>query len=117
MFSPRGNVTRRWKGYDPSSCAISAFEAGRLIGAANYVRSSDQAEVADVAIALAHKDHLRGVATPMLRRLGEAARSNGIRYFVADILAENHPMLKVTRDAGWPTSRPAATPFCVSAWI
>ena len=55
MFSPRGDVTRRWKGYDPSSYAISAFEAGRLIGVADSVRSSDPAEVADVAIAAAQR--------------------------------------------------------------
>ena len=51
---------------------------------------------------VAHQDHLRGVATAMLRHLAEAARRSGIRYFVADVLAENHAMLKVVRDAGWP---------------
>jgi L-amino acid N-acyltransferase YncA len=54
---------------------------------------------------VAHNDHLRGVATAMLRHLGEAARRNGIRYFVADILAENQAMLNVVRDAGWPYER------------
>jgi RimJ/RimL family protein N-acetyltransferase len=88
----------------PINYAIGAFEAGRLIGVANYVRSNNP-EVADVAIAVAHKDHLRGVATAMLRHLGKAARSNGIRYFVADILAENHAMLNAVRDAGWPYER------------
>jgi hypothetical protein len=41
----------------------------------------------------------------MLRHLGEVARSNGIRYFVADILAENHAMLNVVSDADWPYER------------
>ena len=60
----------------PTNYAIGAFEAGRLIGVANYVRSNDP-EVGDVAIAVAHKDHLRGVATAMLRHLGEVAREGG----------------------------------------
>ena len=89
---------------NPTNYAIGAFEAGRLIGVANYIRSNDP-EVADVAIAVAHEDHLRGVATAMLRHLGEVARSNGIRYFVADILAENHALLNVLRDADWPYER------------
>ena len=38
----------------------------------------------------------------MLGHLGKTARGNGIRYLVADILADNHAMLDVVRDAGWP---------------
>jgi GNAT superfamily N-acetyltransferase len=81
-------------------CALGAFEADGLIGVANYVLSREPG-VAEVAVAVAHQDHLRGVATALLRQLGKIARSKGIRFFVADVLAENVPMLKVLSDAGW----------------
>jgi hypothetical protein len=62
----------------PTNYAIGAFEVGRLIGVANYVRTNDP-DVAEVAMTVAHQDHLRGAATAMLRRLGKAERGNGIR--------------------------------------
>jgi len=88
----------------PTNYAVGTFEAGRLIGVANYIRTNDP-EVAEVAVAVAHKDHLRGVATAMLCHLGEAARRNGIRYFIADVLAENQALLDAMRDADVPYER------------
>jgi RimJ/RimL family protein N-acetyltransferase len=81
-------------------CALGAFDSDGLIGVANYVLSGEPG-VAEVAVAVAHEDHLRGVATTLLRRLGKIALSNGIHFFVADVLAENVSMLKVLSDAGW----------------
>ena len=85
---------------DGSHCALGAFDSGRLIGVANYVVPNQQ-DLAEVAVAVAHKDHLRGVATALLRRLADIALSNGIHRFTADVLAENAAMLKVLSDAGW----------------
>jgi L-amino acid N-acyltransferase YncA len=62
---------------------------------------STEPGVAEVAVAVAHEDHLRGVATSLLRRLGEIARNNGIHSLTADVLAENVAMLRVLSDAGW----------------
>lgn len=58
---------------DARHCGLGAFESGRLIGVANYV-VADKPEVAEVAVAVAHPDHLRGVATTLLQRLGAIAR-------------------------------------------
>lgn len=80
--------------------ALGAFDSGQLIGVANYV-VTDQPDVAEVAVAVAHKDHLRGVATALLKHLAEVALGNGINTFVADVLASNTAMLKVLSDAGW----------------
>ena len=55
---------------------------------------------------VAHNEHLRGVGTALLRRLGEIAKENGLHYLVADVLAENYLMLRVMADAGWPCTRP-----------
>jgi GNAT superfamily N-acetyltransferase len=81
--------------------ALGAFDGDRLIGVANYTASEDPRE-AEIAIVVAHEDHLRGVGTALLRRLAQIARTHGIRRFVADILANNHLMLKVVSDFGWP---------------
>jgi GNAT superfamily N-acetyltransferase len=85
---------------DQRHCALGAFESGHLIGVANYVVPND-GDVAEVAVAVAHEDHLRGVATALLRRLAEIAPGNGIKAFTADVLAENSAMLKVLSDAPW----------------
>jgi RimJ/RimL family protein N-acetyltransferase len=85
---------------NPNQWALGAFESGRLIGVANYV-VSDNPGVAEVAVAVAHEDHLRGVATALLRSLAKVALDNGIHCFTADVLAENSAMLKVLFDAGW----------------
>ncbi|HUO36976.1 MAG TPA: GNAT family N-acetyltransferase [Mycobacterium sp.] len=84
--------------------AVGAFQNGQLIGVASYVASDDPGE-AEMAVAVAHRDHLRGVATVLLRNLAEAARRRGIRYFTAYVLAENTLMLKVLRDIGWPSTK------------
>lgn len=84
--------------------AIGAFGSGRLLGVANY-NACHQPGYAEVAVAVAHAEHLRGVGTALLRRLGEIAKVNGFHHFVAEVLAENHLMLRVLSDGGWPCTR------------
>jgi len=83
--------------------ALGAFESGELIGVANYVVCHED-ETAEVALVVAHNDHLRGAGTALLRRLSHIARSNAIQHFVADVLVENRLMRNVLRDAGWHTT-------------
>ncbi len=91
--------------------ALGAFDGRRLIGVANYAISND-ATVADIAILIAHEDHLCGVGTALLRRLAEVAETYGISRFVADILADNRLMFKVMSDLGWPCERLSYGPVC-----
>ncbi|ORB16882.1 hypothetical protein BST37_06170 [Mycobacterium noviomagense] len=79
--------------------ALGAFESGNLIGVANYVVCAKPA-TAEVAVVVAHADHLRGVGTALLRRLAKVACASGIRHFVADVMTTNHLMFRVFRDAG-----------------
>jgi GNAT superfamily N-acetyltransferase len=79
--------------------ALGAFESGTLIGVANYAVCGKPA-TADIAVVVAHKDHLRGVGTALVTRLAQIARDNGIQHFVADVLATNHLMFKLLHDAG-----------------
>ena len=80
--------------------ALGAFDSGALVGVANYFTCKPP-DYAEVAVVVAHNEHLRGVGTALLRQLGLVARQNGLHHFVADILAENYPMLQVMSDAGW----------------
>lgn len=82
--------------------ALGAFDADRLIGVAHYVAVGDDPSVAEVAIVVAHEDHSVGVGTALLKRLAPIARAHGIGRFVADVLGENHLMLTVFFDLGWP---------------
>lgn len=81
--------------------ALGAFDAGRLIGVAHCVVVDDPT-VAEVAVVVAHQDHSVGVGTALLRHLAPIARAHGVRRFVADVLGENHLMLTVFFDLGWP---------------
>lgn len=85
-------------------CSVGAFSSGRLLGVANYV-VCQQPGSAEVSVVVAHAEHLRGVGTALLRRLGEIARENGLRHLVAEVLWENQHMLRVLADAGWPCTR------------
>jgi GNAT superfamily N-acetyltransferase len=84
--------------------ALGAFIADRLIGVANY-SVSDDPSVAEFALVVAHEDHLCGVGTALLKNLLQIARNSGIRRLVADIMAENHLMLKVLSECGLPLRR------------
>ncbi|MGB8390029.1 N-acetyltransferase family protein [Mycobacterium sp.] len=81
--------------------ALGAFDADRLIGVAHYAVAGDP-RVAEVAIVVTHEDHSLGVGTALLKHLAPIARAHGIERFVADVLGENHLMLTVFFDLGWP---------------
>lgn len=84
--------------------AMGVFEAGDVIGVANYILTSTP-DSAEIAVVVAHQQHERGVGTALLDALGEQASRHGVRRFVADVLAENHLMLKVLSDGDWPCTR------------
>ena len=63
---------------------------------------ADSAEIAFVA----RDDHQgRGLGSILLEHLAAAARENGLRRFEAEVLAENHTMVRVFRQAGYQVSR------------
>jgi RimJ/RimL family protein N-acetyltransferase len=87
--------------------ALVALEpaSGHGIGVARFVRSADDPEVAEVAVAVADSWHNRGVATALLDRLTQRAREEGVKRFSAEILADNRPMLELIEDLGDVTLR------------
>jgi acetyl coenzyme A synthetase (ADP forming)-like protein len=76
----------------------------RVVAIASYVRLREAA-AAEIAFAVDDQLQGRGVGTRLLEQLAEAAAEHGIERFVAEVLAENSPMLAVFRDAGFGITR------------
>lgn len=83
--------------------ALGVFESGELVGVGNYT-TLPKPGYAEIAVVVAHEQHERGVGTALLLALGSIARGAGLHHFVADILARNHAIREVVRDAGWPAT-------------
>ena len=70
-----------------------------IIGVGRYERlNTDNAEV---AFNVSDQHQGRGLGTVLLENLALAARQNGIRRFVADVLPQNQRMMHVFREAGY----------------
>ncbi|MCL8017394.1 GNAT family N-acetyltransferase [Streptomyces sp. AS02] len=79
--------------------ALLAETQGRVIGLAEY-EAVDEADRAEVSIAVADGLHHRGVGTLLVEHLVSAARAEGISTFTADALSENHAVLRLFADLG-----------------
>jgi acyl-CoA synthetase (NDP forming)/GNAT superfamily N-acetyltransferase len=60
---------------------------------------------AEVAFVVRDSHQGRGLGSILLEHLAAAARENGLRRFEAEVLIENHQMVRVFRDAGYQISR------------
>ncbi len=76
---------------------------GRLIAVAD-VETIDLT-TAEIAFFVADDMQHRGVATLLLEEAAADARTDGVSWFVSDVLASNHPMLQVFADAGFQVER------------
>jgi acetate---CoA ligase (ADP-forming) len=72
----------------------------RLVGHAMYVETDPGK--AELALAVADEYQGRGLGTILLGQLGEAAASAGIDVLEAIVRPENHHMLKLLRESGFP---------------
>jgi acetate---CoA ligase (ADP-forming) len=81
-----------------------AAGAGRIVAVAEYVRLRDET-AAEAAFVVADEHQGRGIGTRLLEQLAARAADAGIERFVAEVLPENRPMLKVFEDAGLEVSR------------
>ncbi|MCX6395799.1 MAG: GNAT family N-acetyltransferase [Propionibacteriales bacterium] len=82
--------------------AFVARVHGHVVGVASAELEGDQAEI---AFLVADEAHGLGIATLLLEHLAGEAREIGIRTFTAEVLAENHLMLRVFADAGFTVSK------------
>jgi RimJ/RimL family protein N-acetyltransferase len=74
-----------------------------LMGVARFIRLEGRPDRAEVAFTVGDGYQGRGVGTLLLRHLILLAVRVGIRYFEADVLADNRAMLRVFEQsgAGW----------------
>jgi acetyl coenzyme A synthetase (ADP forming)-like protein len=71
-----------------------------VLAHAAYVRID--ANRAEVAFVVADAWQGRGISTVLLAHLAEVAEQHGISTFVADVLPQNHRMIDVFRESGFP---------------
>jgi acyl-CoA synthetase (NDP forming)/GNAT superfamily N-acetyltransferase len=83
----------------PGLTALLGLLGDELVGVASYEVTSDGAE-AEIALAVADAMHRRGIATLLLEHLVSLARARGVKTFVAEVLPDNYPVLRVLSDAG-----------------
>jgi acetyl coenzyme A synthetase (ADP forming)-like protein len=76
--------------------------AGRLVGHAGFERQPDHPERAEVALEIADAMQGKGLGTILLGQLAEAANEIGVQVLGAEVLPQNHQMIKVFRDSGFP---------------
>jgi acetyl coenzyme A synthetase (ADP forming)-like protein len=81
--------------------AISGAD-GRVVGHAGFERQPDHPDRAEVALEIADAMQGKGLGTILLGQLAEAANQIGVQVLDAEVLAENHQMVKVFRDCGFP---------------
>ncbi len=77
-------------------------EEERVVGHAIYARAGPGDAEAEVAFAVDGAWQGRGLATTLLAHLADAAAAEGIAVFCAVTLPENHRMIGVFRDSGFP---------------
>jgi GNAT superfamily N-acetyltransferase len=75
-----------------AAVAFTIDEPGApAVGVARYVRTKDEPEVAEAAVAVIDAYHGRGIGSFLLQVIGAVAISNGIRRFRGYVLSANDP--------------------------
>jgi len=108
-LSPHPRLSVREVGYFTSVDhhrreALVALTGGDIVGVARFDRLGESDE-AEVAFVVADEWHHFGVGSALLGLLMIRARGEGVVRFVADTLADNHPMLDVFGATGRPLTR------------
>jgi ribosomal protein S18 acetylase RimI-like enzyme len=78
--------------------AVLPGRRGAVVGLAYYVVTGP--ETAEVAFLVEDAYQGQGIGRRLVRALSQEAQAAGIRYFDADVLAANQPMLRLLRQHG-----------------
>jgi RimJ/RimL family protein N-acetyltransferase len=71
-----------------------------IIGVARFIRYPSAPDDAELAITVADSWHDRGLATALVRVLGERAIEVGVKRFRVEMLADNEAVVRLLRSAG-----------------
>jgi acetate---CoA ligase (ADP-forming) len=77
---------------------------GAVLAHAGWERQPDRPDRAEVAFAIADAMQGKGLGTILLGQLAEAADQAGVAVLVAEVLPQNHRMVRVFRDSGFPVT-------------
>jgi RimJ/RimL family protein N-acetyltransferase len=83
--------------HDHEALLATPEDSGEIVGVARFVRTPERLDTAELAIGVADSWQRRGLATLLLRQLGERAAQVGIEHFTATILAENAPTIALVK--------------------
>jgi L-amino acid N-acyltransferase YncA len=75
---------------------------GRVVAHAGWEREPDRPERAEIAFAIADATQHNGLGTILLGQLTQTADRAGVAVLTAEVLPQNHRMLHVFRDSGFP---------------
>lgn len=81
--------------------ALLAVLGEDIVGVGRYDRLAPGSDAAEVAFNISDAHQGRGISSVLLEHLSAAARENGIRRFVAEVLPRNRKMLTVFQEAGY----------------
>ena len=74
-------------------------------GGGPLLAGHENPEIADIAFAVVDAEQGKGIATRLVRYLTTYASVVGITAFPSSVLADNHVMIRVFRNAGYPMRR------------
>ena len=85
--------------------AFVAIVDGHLVGVGRYNAMESDPTSAEIAFTVADAFQGEGIGTLLVFRVAAYARAVGIERFRAYLLADNHAMMRVFRNAGFPLKR------------
>jgi RimJ/RimL family protein N-acetyltransferase len=80
---------------------VTAGGDGQVVAHGAYECDPSHPDHAEVALAIADRMQGKGIGTLLLGQLAEAATSARVSTFTAEVLPENHEMIKVLCDSGF----------------
>lgn len=75
-----------------------------IVAVGSYARLRNP-QRAEMALAVDDREHGRGIGTAMVEQLSRDARQEGVRRFIAEVLASNQPMQDMLAGLGFAMSR------------
>jgi len=85
--------------------AVGRYEGLPGDGGPGGTTGTEGIDSAEVAFVARDEHQGRGLGSILLEHLAAAARENGLRRFEAEVLVENHAMVRVFRQAGYQVNR------------
>jgi acyl-CoA synthetase (NDP forming)/RimJ/RimL family protein N-acetyltransferase len=81
--------------------ALVAVVDDEVVAVASYARLEADPGTADLGLMVDDRHQASGLGALLLEHLAHGAREHGIRAFHADVLGENHQMLRLLRSSGF----------------